>query len=235
MIVRCHQELFEAFPDASIHGAVFSGVSNVNEDVSDLWKLNALDSIKSGGITVERILEFPEFKEWRNAFQKFGVKPAKYRSSVEQLYRRALKGEIIQTPLPLVNLYCYVSLIQIAPMAGYDLEKVQGDVAIRLTRDGEEFVGIGEQQQFTSDPGIVVYADDGGIICWAWNHRDAARTSLTEQSDRVIFFADSATADSRFRASAAIDQLSEILTSAGASKVSAFALDRLNNEATIEL
>lgn len=235
MIVRCDQELFEKFPTASIHGAVFDGASKVNEEISERWRLNALESISGSGVTVERLLEFPEFKEWRNAFQKFGVKAGKYRSSVEQLYRRALNGAIIQTNLPLVNLYCYVSLIHIAPMAGYDLEKVQGDIAIRLTGEGEKFVGLGEQHQFTSDPGVVVYADDGGIICWAWNHRDAARTSLTHQSDRVIFFADSATSDSRFRAAAAMDQLSEILTSAGANKVSAFALDRLNNEATIEL
>lgn len=235
MIVRCHHELFEKFPTASIHGAVFDGASKVDDDISEQWKLNALESIRGGGVTLERLLEFPEFKEWRNAFQKFGVKAGKYRSSVEQLYRRALKGEIIQTNLPLVNLYCYVSLIQIAPMAGYDVEKIQGDIAIRLTGEDEEFVGLGEQQQFMSDPGVVVYADDGGIICWSWNHRDAARTCLTRQSDRVIFFADSATSDSRFRGAAAMDQLTGILTSAGATEVSAFVLDRINNEATIEL
>jgi lysyl-tRNA synthetase class 2 len=235
MIVRCDQELLESFPAASIHGAVFSGVSSVDENISERWKLNALESIDGSGITVERLLEFPEFKEWRNAFQKFGVKASKYRSSVEQLYRRALKGEIIQTKLPVVNLYCYVSLIQIAPMAGYDLEKIQGDIAIRLTGDSEEFIAIGEQQPLTSDPEVVVYADDGGIICWAWNHRDAARTCLTRQSDRVIFFADSAISESRSRAAAAIDQLSEILTSAGASHVSAFVLDRVNQKAMIEL
>ncbi len=235
MIVRCDEKLFQSFPAASIHGAVFSGVSNVDENISEQWKLKASESIGGSGITVERLLEFSEFKEWRNAFQKFGVKAGKYRSSVEQLYRRALKGEIIQTKLPVVNLYCYVSLIQIAPMAGYDLDKIQGDIAIRLTGDGEEFTAIGEQQPFTSDPGVVVYADDGGIICWAWNHRDAARTCLTQQSDRVIFFADSAVSESRSRAAAAIEQLSEILTSAGARQVSAFVLDHVNQEAMIEL
>jgi DNA/RNA-binding domain of Phe-tRNA-synthetase-like protein len=235
MIVRCHREVFEKFPTASIHAVVFNHVTNVDEDISRRWKVDASESVSNGSITLEGLSEFPEFKEWRNAFQRFGVKPSKYRSAVEQLYRRALKGEIIETKLPVVNLYCYVSLIHVSPMGAYDLEKIQGDIAVRLSRDGEEFLGIGEQQPLISDPGVVVYADDAGIICWAWNHRDAARTSLTQQSDKVIFFADSATSDSRVRAAAAIDQLSEILTSAGANKVGAFVLDEINNEATIEL
>src|SRR5258708_1991552 len=133
MIVRCHQELFEKFPTASIHGVVFDGLGDFNAETADRWKYEALRCVHDSGIKLESLVESAVIKEWRNAFQAFGVKPSKYRSSIEQLYRRALKGEIIHTKYPLVNLYCYVSIIQMVPMGGYDIQKTQGDIAVRLT------------------------------------------------------------------------------------------------------
>ncbi len=235
MIVHCHQELFEMFPGASVHAVLFDGVGEFDPAVGALWKNRAQESIRASGITAERLVESPEIKEWRDAFHKFGVKPSKHRSSIEQLSRRALKGDIIQTKLPLVNLYCYVSLMQSVPMGAYDLEKIEGDIAVRLTRPDEAFVAIGDDSPMVSDPGVVVYSDDGGIICWAWNHRDAERTCLGPESNRVIFFADSASNESGFRAATAIALLSEAISATGANKLAAFVLNRTNPAAMVDL
>jgi DNA/RNA-binding domain of Phe-tRNA-synthetase-like protein len=135
MIVRCSQELFAMFPEASVHGIVFDRLAEFDPAIVAPWKQKAIESVSSSGYTIESILDAPIVKEWRNAFQRFGVKPSKYRSAIEQLYRRALRQEIIETSLPLVNLYCYVSLIEMVPMGAYDLEKVEGDIAVRLSRE----------------------------------------------------------------------------------------------------
>jgi lysyl-tRNA synthetase class 2 len=209
MIVRCDQEVFDLFPEASVHGIVFDGLAAFDQATVAPWKQRAIDTVASSGFTSETVLDAPAVKEWRNAFQRFGVKPSKFRSSIEQLYRRALKQEMIQTPLPLVNLYCYVSLIEMVPMGAYDLEKVDGDIVIRLSRENETFLGIGDTTPLIAHPGVVVYSDNGGIICWAWNHRDAARVSLSPETNRAIFFADSATQESESRAAAAITLLAD--------------------------
>jgi lysyl-tRNA synthetase class 2 len=233
MIVRCHEELFEMFPTASIHGIVFEGVAEIDPGVAIPWKSKAIDAVRSSGITAENILASPPVTEWRNAFQKFGVKPSKYRSSIEQLLRRALKNDILQTPLTLVNLYCYVSLIQLVPMGAYDLQNIKGDITVRFADSGEPFLGIGESDPILCDPGVVVYSDDGGLICWAWNHRDAARTSLTQQSNRVIFFADSASRESEGRAESAMALLRDALTPTAATEIDSFVLTCANQTATI--
>lgn len=36
----------------------------------------------------------------------------------------------------------------------------------------------------------VVYADEQRLICWLWNHKDAAETSIDENSEYVLFFID---------------------------------------------
>ena len=228
MIVRCNQELFEMFPEASVHGVVFEGVAKFDPAVAALWKQKAIESVASSGFTSETVLDSPAVKEWRTAFQRFGVKPSKYRSSIEQLYRRALKQEIIETSLPLVNLYCYVSLIEMVPMGAYDLETVQGDIVIRLSKESETFLGIGDTTPLVAPPGVVVYSDDGGIICWAWNHRDAARVSLSPTTDRAIFFADSSSHESEARCESAITLLAEAISATGATRLKRFVLNRAN-------
>ena len=231
MIVRCDQELFELFPEASVHGIVFDGVAGFDQAAP--WKQKAVESVASSGFTSETVLDAPAVKEWRNAFQRFGVKPGKFRSSIEQLYRRALKQEIIETSLPLVNLYCYVSLIEMVPMGAYDLEKVEGDIVVRLSKENEPFLGIGDTNPMTSDPGVVVYADDGGLICWAWNHRDAARVSLSPATNKAIFFADSSTQESESRAASTMALLADALSVTGAVELNRFALNRANSSVTV--
>ena len=231
MIVRCDQEVFELFPEESVHGIVFDGVADFNPAAVAPWKQRAIDTVSSSSFTSETILDAPAVKEWRNAFQRFGVKPSKFRSSIEQLYRRALKQEIIETSLPLVNLYCYVSLIEMVPMGAYDLEKVEGDIVIRLSKENEIFLGIGDTTPLIAHPGVVVYSDDGGIICWAWNHRDAARVSLSPETNSAIFFVDSSSHVSESRAAAAITLLSDAVS--GGVERNRFVLNRANPTASV--
>jgi len=231
MIVRCDQEVFEMFPEASVHGIVFDGLAAFDPAAVAPWKQKAIDSVASSGFTSETVLDSPAVKEWRHAFQRFGVKPSKYRSSIEQLYRRALKQEIIETSLPLVNLYCYVSLIAMVPMGAYDLPKVEGDIVIRLSKENETFLGIGDTTPLIAHPGVVVYSDYDGIICWSWNHRDAARVSLSPETDRAIFFADSVSRESESRAAGAIALLADAIS--GAAELSRFVLTRAKSSATV--
>jgi lysyl-tRNA synthetase class 2 len=147
MIVRCDQEVFEMFPEANVYGIVFEGVADFDPATVAPWKQRAIDSVASSGFTSDTVLEAPAVKEWRNAFQRFGVKPSKYRSSIEQLYRRALKQELIETSLPLVNLYCYVSLIEMVPMGAYDVEKLDGDIVIRLSKEKRNLLSESETRR----------------------------------------------------------------------------------------
>jgi DNA/RNA-binding domain of Phe-tRNA-synthetase-like protein len=119
------------------------------------------------------------------------------------------------------------------PMGAYDLEKVDGDNRIRLSKENEPFLGIGDTTPMMSTPGAVVYSDDGGIICWAWNHRDAARVSLSAETDRTIFFADCAEHESESRAHSAIELLAEALSATGAVELTRFALNLDNPTATV--
>ena len=87
---------------------------------------------------------------------------------------------------PLVDLYNAVSLRHLLPCGGEDLDAVRGDVRLTLAAGGESFVPLGSADELPPAPGEVVYADDAGIICRAWNWREAERTKLTPETTRAV-------------------------------------------------
>lgn len=235
MRIKLEADFLERFPEASIHALVYDGVDRVTGRLAEQWRAQAQAQMLAMNIAPDRLVEREEIKEWRVAYSQFGLKPSKYRSSIEQLWRRAIQGNLVRTPVELVNVYCYVSVLSGSAMGGYDLDRVCGDLHVRLAEQGETFTGIGEQQAVNVSAGVVVYADDAGVLCYGWNHRDGARTALQPETCRAIFFADSALASSKSRAARAILQLRAALDQAGARFVVSEVLTAENREVDIFL
>ena len=123
----------------------------------------------------------PAVAPWREAYRAFGIKPAKQRSSIENLLRAAVAGTV-RSINPLVDLYNAVSLRHLLPCGGEDLREIRGTIRLMRAEGGEAFVPLGSTEPQPPQPGEVIYRDDGGVICRAWNWREAARTKLTEQT-----------------------------------------------------
>jgi DNA/RNA-binding domain of Phe-tRNA-synthetase-like protein len=226
MKIICNEKVFEKFPEASFHGAIFEKVDLVGEEIANIWRRRAVEDVRTRAIKPELLVEDFAIKEWRDAYRLFGLKPSKFRSSIEQLYKRALKGDFLRTHFPLVNLYCYISIVNMIPMGGYDLDRIKDQIEIRPTKSGEKFQGIGEREPIESQPDVISYSDAEGILCWAWNHRDSLRTCLNDRTQSAIFFADSATGATRKMAERAIQDLAKTLVEIGCRKAAEFVLDR---------
>ena len=126
----------------------------------------ALDAL---GPDVERAIEslaafdpitaMHEVASWREAYGKLGVKPSKYPSSIEALLRRAKKGEMAETGIPVVDLYNSVSVVHRAPLGAYDAKKLDVEpIALRLAcQESDHFEPLGGRPDgFPLNPGLVV-------------------------------------------------------------------------------
>ena len=233
MRIKLQHDFLQRFPEASVHALVYEDVDRVTAAIAERWRMRAQAHVRAMDISPDRLIEREEIQEWRKAYSQFGLKPSKYRSSIEQLWKRAVQGNVIQTPVPLVNLYCFASILSGAPMGGYDLDHVSGDLYVRLARGNEQFTGIGEKQPAHVPAGVVVYGDDSSVLCYGWNYRDAACSALRAETRRAIFFADSAEARSRGRAASAMTLLREALDDAGATYKASAILSAENNEADV--
>ncbi|HEX2328649.1 MAG TPA: phenylalanine--tRNA ligase beta subunit-related protein [Candidatus Angelobacter sp.] len=225
LALSLEDRFLQQYPHASIHALVADGVDRLSDSVVEQWKVRAQQEVGSWRINPQRLVEEPWIQEWRTAIRQMGLNAAKKRSSVEQLCKRALAGDFISTRIPAVNLYCHISVTARAPMGGYALDRLSGEVQVRMARPEDAFIGLGERTAIAVPTGTVVYADARAVTCFAWNHRDSAHTCLESATRRAVFFADSCLPESRCRAKQAMDLLEEALREAGAVVVSRGVLD----------
>ena len=80
-------------------------------------------------------------------YRSFGTKPSDYRPSAEALVRRTLKTGKLPVINTAVDLYNIVSVKHIIPMGGFDADKVEGDIYLRVSEGMEIFTPRGVQNR----------------------------------------------------------------------------------------
>lgn len=196
------------FPDALIGGVVVRGINNQvkGEDCAALLQ-SRMESIVAELSEVE-IGSLPSIAPWRNAYQAFGVKPSKYKSSIEALLRSAKAGRL-RSINPLVDLYNSVSLSYQLPCGGEDLATISGPIRLTRAIGDEPFVPLGSSEPEPPPAGAVIYRDDLGVICSCWNWREADRTKLTETTTDAFLCIEALPPTSESTLRAACDELAK--------------------------
>lgn len=149
-------------------------------------------------------------EHWRELFRQMGARSGT-RASVDGLFRRFVRDGSLPEIHPLVDLYNWLSLARLTPMAAYDSDFVAPGLTLRLGCGGEPFEPLGS-------PGVselvsvneVVYADRQGVVCRYWNWRDCHRTRVRPETCNAVFFAD-LTADSAAEAGQEAEKIARTL------------------------
>jgi DNA/RNA-binding domain of Phe-tRNA-synthetase-like protein len=134
--------------------------------------------------------DLPHVADWRAAFRAFGTKPQRTRPSVEALLRRLDAG------LPridrLTDAYNAVSIANLVPVGGEDLDPYQGPARLVRAVGDEDFdtTAHGEPVVEHPKPGEVIWRDDAGVTCRQWNWRQCARTRITPATTNAVFIID---------------------------------------------
>lgn len=182
--VRVAPEVHRLRPDFA---ALVIAAEGLPTGPSDAWSRGLLKAAAESAAELNDVPAHPHVAAWRQAYTAFGAKPGRTRNSAEALLRRAVAG------LPEVNLlvdvYNAVSVAHRLPIGGEDLTRYQG--AARLVRAvGDEpfdTVANGAATVEHPAPGEVVWRDDLGVTCRAWNHRQCVRTRITETTTCALF------------------------------------------------
>ncbi|PYE55451.1 B3/B4 domain-containing protein [Deinococcus yavapaiensis] len=157
--------------------------------------------------------EHPHIAAWREAYRAFGVKPQRTLNSAEALISRVLKGGELPRVNRLVDAYNAASVRFVVPCGGEDLDRVVGRVTLKFASGAEPFDSTKDGAPFVDRPaqGEVVWADERGVTCRAWNWRQGTRTRLTEETTRAYFLFDALAPMTREESGAAGDALEEML------------------------
>ena len=175
------------FPDALVGVAVVRGIDNHGEDAELTARLKtAADGIPER-VGAAPLTEHPRVAVWREAYRRFGAKPKDHPSSIENLLRRAARGQTPSHINRLVDVYNAVSLEALLPAGAEDLAAIDGDVELTVAGEAEPPVRLlGEPEARPPKAGEVIYRDRQGAICRRWNWKEADRTKITEATRDAI-------------------------------------------------
>ena len=136
--------------------------------------------------------EHPHLAAWRETFRAFGLKPSDYLNSSEALISRVLKGKDLPSIHPLVDAYNAVSIRHVVPVGGENLDAAVGTARLTFALGDEPFDTTLEGATVIQHPkpGEVVWRDDAGVTCRAWNWRQCVRTRLEGDIQNAYFVLD---------------------------------------------
>jgi DNA/RNA-binding domain of Phe-tRNA-synthetase-like protein len=118
----------------------------------------------------------------RTMYRRTGLDPTKRRPSSEALLRRVRKGDGLPRVNSLVDISNWCSLEFQLPYGLYDLDRIDGDVTLRLGHEGESYAGIRKDDVHVD--GRITLADAQGPF--GNPSSDSARTMVTEAARRVL-------------------------------------------------
>ncbi|WP_318199986.1 B3/4 domain-containing protein [Streptomyces sp. SCL15-4] len=186
--VRISPAVADAFPDTLIALVTATGLRGHEPWPATVTAVEDLERQLAAGTWQPADETDPRIEAWHTAYRSFGTNPRRVRPSVDALGRRMAKKGGLPRINPAVDSYNAVSVRHGLPAGAFDLDHVTGDIDIRPADGGEEFTPLGEPGTVEHPkPGEIVYADTTGVLTRHWNHRDAHRTRVTEDSAHVTF------------------------------------------------
>jgi DNA/RNA-binding domain of Phe-tRNA-synthetase-like protein len=118
----------------------------------------------------------------RTMYKRVGLDPTKTRPSSEALLRRVRKGDPLPRINSLVDVCNWCSLEFQLPYGLYDASRVDGDIELRLGRDGESYPGIRKDDVHVG--GRLTLADRQGPFGNPTS--DSARTMVTTATTSAV-------------------------------------------------
>ncbi|MFF2809604.1 B3/4 domain-containing protein [Streptomyces sp. NPDC058000] len=185
---RLTSAVADAFPDTLIALVTATGLRGRESWPHTAVAMEELEQQLADGTWRPADETDPRIDAWHTAYRSFGTNPRRIRPSVDALGRRLAKKGTLPRITPAVDAYNAVSVRHGLPAGAFDLDHVTGDVVIRHADGTESFTPLGEPDTVEHPkPGEIIYADTTDVLTRHWNHRDAHRTRVTEDSTHVTF------------------------------------------------
>ena len=216
MQLRIWNELFDHHPDLVLGVIAVHGLDNSQDQPEIVTLLREAEASVPPRLGTGPLAEHPRIAPWREAYRRFGAKPKKYPSSIENLVKRVSKGASLAPINDLVALYNTVSLRHLLPVGGEDLAAVQGDLELAIAGGDEPAVLLlGEREPRAPYAGEIFYKDAQGAVCRRWNWKEADRTKLTHETTRAVLVVESIPPTERSELEAAVEDLAGLLVQFG--------------------
>lgn len=183
-------DIFTPFPDYIRGVVVARGVQNGTSPAELVSLLREAEASLRERFGEENPATLPRIASWREAFRKTGVKPAEFRSSIEAMTRRVVKGQEIPSINALVDIGNVLSLRHLIPTGGHSLDEVKDDIFLRAATGEETFVPFGETETEHPLPGEIIFVEGNVVLTRRWSWRQGNYTLTLPETKNIEFNVD---------------------------------------------
>ncbi len=185
MKLQICKDLLEVLPNFSVSAYTFSLLEKndqnyLSEDISCYFDVLAKDY--QNKFNIENVVNIDKIKITRDGYKKLGKDPSHTRPACEALLRRILKYGSIYRLGDVIDVGNILSLELLKSVCVVDLDKIVGDVKIRIGTKDDEYYGI-NRGKINVDK-IPLYTDDLGGFGNPTS--DTLRTAITFDTKNVL-------------------------------------------------
>jgi DNA/RNA-binding domain of Phe-tRNA-synthetase-like protein len=219
-------DVFARFPGMRLAVVVARDVDNTRDQppIADGW-VAAWEGAARAAAPYGNAQSHPRVLAWRQGFQAIGVSMRHFPTSIEALLRRAMKGGAPFRINPLVDFYNGVSLRHTVPVGGFDLDRVTGPLAVRLTRDGDTFSPLDGDGPVPVPAGEIAYATGATVLTRQLMWRQARDGLIHPETRSAFLVSESLPATGAGLAEAVLDELAAGLGRHFGASVRSFVVD----------
>lgn len=119
---------------------------------------------------------------------KVGVPRRKNLPASENLIKHLVKKEELVSINKAVDIYNIASIESKLCLGAHDIDKISGDVYLKITDGSEKFIPLGSDDAKLVGVGEYSFVDDDNdVICWL-DIRQVDKTKVTEDTKNILYF-----------------------------------------------
>lgn len=231
MKFKIDNKIFKQLLGLNIGVLICRGINNHGEAEEIIKLIRQREGEIREQLNSKTLSQHPKISVWREVYHSFGVKPKEYKSSVEALYKRILKGDELRHINKIVDIYNYISLKHTVPVGGEDLNKIQGDIFLTFAGSDESPVLLlGDKEEKSPRAGEIIYKDEVSAICRRFNWREADRTKFTEETKNAIVVIEGLPPTSKKGIEQILEEAKNLIQNFCGGKIDQFLLNRNNSK-----
>ncbi|SFG40950.1 B3/B4 domain-containing protein (DNA/RNA-binding domain of Phe-tRNA-synthetase) [Desulfotomaculum arcticum] len=170
-----------------VASVVVNGMKNERENSAfNFFRQKLLEDLKTN-YSSNIIEEDPIIQGFRILHNKIGRSNKKYISSIESLIGILLRNGKFPSINLIVDIYNCISLETRLSLGAHDLEKVHGNITLRMTNGNENFLQLGKSEAKKVNSGEYCYLDDSNEILCRMECHQSEKTKIELGTKNCIF------------------------------------------------
>ena len=153
---------------------------NLSNDLTEAFNNIAKEYQKK--YILSEVTKIPKLKSTRDGYKMLGKDPSHTRPACEALVRRIIRDGSIYRLGNLIDFGNYLSIKLMKSVCMVDLDKIQGDVTIRIGSDSDYYEGI--NRGIINVTNLPLYTDEIGPFGNPTS--DTIRTAITNDTTNVL-------------------------------------------------